>query len=498
MQGHSCLCRFALAAIIGAVGTSLASADEWIFRPSIGIDQRFDDNFSLVPIGADRLSATRLIGDLGIARETPRTSIQGTLRGDLRIEVGDTEDTAPQFNGIALLDVTRLYKRGRANIDLRVTQDTPSDDIVSDVTDLTSVAVDSGVVTQNFDVARLRTDISPSFVYDLSRRSTLEGSFTFSAIDHEVPSTQDTLFDQYLRILASGGDNAPTPETRPELFDENGERFTRENITSDVTGVFSPTGELDDFSDISLRLGYRYALDRISSVAFTAGFSRFVAEEEVDPRALVFEDLIAFGDGSIRRAPRADTVDTTTSFTIGYNRFLDPTLQLAVQAGVYTNASDDTERFRRNDGSLVEGVEVESEEDGFLASISLEKDAGLTRYSARFAVDVLPSSAGSRVETNELTGQVLRKITRLIDVSLQGRAFEPDRLGAQADDRFARRFISLEPRIIWQFAREWTLGAAYRYRRQRARVDPESSESNAILISLRYEPPSRLAEALGR
>lgn len=477
--------------------TAPAIAEQWVFRPSVGLDQRFDDNFSLVPIGADELSATRLIGDLRLARETARTRIEGTLRGDLRIEVGDTEDTAPQANGIALFDVTRLYQRGRLNFDARITRDTPSDDIVSDVTDLGSVPVDSGVVTQNFDVERTRADLSPSFVYQLSRRSSLEGSFSFSTVTHELPSVQDTLFDQYLRLLAVG-ENPPTPETRPELFDENGNRFTRENITSAVTGVFSPTGELDDFTDTGFRLGYRYALDRISSVSFFAGFSRFVAEEEVDPSALVFEDLIAFGDGSIRRAPRADTVDTTTSFTVGYDRLLDPTLRLAVQAGVYTNTSDDTERFRRNDGTLVEGVELESDEDGFLASISLEKDAGLTRYSARFAVDVLPSSAGSRVETNELTGQVFRTLTRRINISLRGQAYEPDRLGTQANDRFARRFISLEPRIIWRFTRDWTLGAAYRYRRQRARVDPESSESNALLFSVRYEPPSRLAEALGR
>ena len=134
------------------------------------------------------------------------------------------------------------------------------------------------------------------------------------------------------------------------------------------------------------------------------------------------------------------------------------------------------------------------ENDGFLASTSLVYDAGATRYSARFAVDVLPSSVGSRVETNELTGQLDHKLSRRLDFSLRARAFEPDRLGATPDNDFARRFISFEPRIQWKYTRNWTVSAAYRYRRQRARSAPESAESNAVLFAIKYTPPSKIRD----
>ncbi len=487
-----------IAAVIAGLLLASAADANWIFRPSLGLDQRFDDNYSLVPVGEDAISATRLITDLRLSRETPTFSLQGIARADIRLEIGDTDDNELQSNRLLLLDMERRGRRSRFGLDAQAILDTPSRDIVSDVTNSSDVAVDSGVVTQSFDVERFRRDISPSFQFDLSRRSTIEGGLTYSLVKHQTPSVQDTLFDQYQRLLSSGSDTqpAPTPETRPELFDENGEIFTRDTVSTDQTGVFTPSGELDDYEDLSLTLGYRYSLSRISSVSFNIGYSLLTAEEEVDGSALTFEDL-TFSEAApeIRRAPRRESEDTTTSIRLGYQRSLTQTLDAGVQIGAYSNTSDETLLFTSlSDGSITTADPTKTKDDGFLASISLDKDAGLTRYSVRFAVDVLPSSTGGRVETNELIGQVFRTITPRFDVSLRGQAYEPDRLGTQDQDRFSRRFISLEPRLIWRFQRDWTLGAAYRYRRQKARVDAESSESNAILLSIRYVPPSKIRD----
>jgi hypothetical protein len=113
----------------------------------------------------------------------------------------------------------------------------------------------------------------------------------------------------------------------------------------------------------------------------------------------------------------------------------------------------------------------------------------------KFSVDVQPSSSGSQVETQELTGDIFRIINPRLNFSLRARAYEPDRLGANEEDRFARRFISIEPKIDWKYARNWTVSAAYRYRRQKARIDPVPAESNAILLSLKYTPPSKIRDA---
>jgi hypothetical protein len=114
---------------------------------------------------------------------------------------------------------------------------------------------------------------------------------------------------------------------------------------------------------------------------------------------------------------------------------------------------------------------------------------------AKFSIDVEPSSSGAQVETQELTGDVFRVLNPRLNFSLRTRAFEPDRLGANESDRFARRFISIEPKIEWKYSRNWTVSAAYRYRRQKARIDPVSAESNAILLALKYTPPSEIRDA---
>ena len=233
-----------------------------------------------------------------------------------------------------------------------------------------------------------------------------------------------------------------------------------------------------------------------------AGFSQFDAEVEPDPFAIIpFDDLIPDSDViEIRRKPRRDSTSTTTTVKLGYERLLTPTLTLDVVGGVYTNTTDKTDTLLASDRP---GEEIPPERldvlktstDGWIASISVTRDAGLTRYVGRFAIDVEPSSSGAQVETNELTGDMYRIINPRLNFSLRARAFEPDRLGAIREDRFARRFISFEPKLEWQYSRNWTVSGAYRYRRQKARIDPISAESNAVLFALKYTPPSKIRDA---
>jgi len=174
-------------------------------------------------------------------------------------------------------------------------------------------------------------------------------------------------------------------------------------------------------------------------------------------------------------------------------------LQFKVEAGVYANSSDLTDTLRAEDrpGEEIPQERLDpltSESDGWIAGLGLTYDAGATRYEARFRVDVEPSSSGTQVETQELTGTAFRVINPRLKASLQGRAYEPDRLAANEADRFARRFFSLEPRVDWQYSRNWAVSASYRYRRQKARVDLVPSESNALLFAVTYTPPSEVRD----
>ena len=497
-----------------ALGVALAlaapaGADVWVFEPSIALDQRFDDNYSLDPFNPDEVSATRAVGELGLSRESQTASVRGLLRADLLLTRAGEEDGGNDLesNQIAGIETRFGTRRTRYGVDLGFKQDTPSRDIAGDLVVGESVATDTGTVDQENDVARRRFTISPTLVHELSRRTSLEGRVTYTDVRHDTADPDDLIYEQYLALL--NNPNLP-PERFDELTNGTGEPLPPGEVTIETTGPFTPTGELDDFREVELEAGGRYKLSPIVTLSATVATSRYVAEVEPDPRAFVpFEDLVSDGaERDIRRKPRRESVSETSSVRIGYDRALSPTLAVGLQAGLYVNRTDDNDTLRPGDRAPSEfgfGADYErrfdervgtldTSENGWLANVTLRKDAGLTRYVGRFAVDVQPSSVGAQVETNELVGEVFRQIDPLLDVSFRARAYEPDRLGANPEDEFSRRFVSFEPRVTWRFARGWSANASYRYRRQKSRAVAESAESNALLFAVRWAPPSRVPE----
>ncbi len=469
-------------------------ADVWVFEPSLTLDQRFDDNYFLIPAGDGSLSATRAVGELGLSREAQNYVIKGVARIDALLttntEVGD-EDL--DSNQILAIDAGRIAPRSRYGVRLGFKNDTPSRDIAADLSDEGAIAEDTGlIVTQSLsnNVARQEITIEPRYEYDITRRLEFDVDAALTDVEHDLPSAQDAIYQRYLDSFPRNEDGSLDGELLP---------FDAVTI-DDVGGVFSPTGELDDFREAEIDFGLRFKLSPITTLTASAGYSHFIAQ--VLPAQEVFlNEFQVIPDDEVRqivRRPRREQISTTTTFTVGFERFLTRTLQFTIDGGVYTNTTDNSDTFRPDD-VILEGVPEpvvgKTESDGWLASTSLAYDAGSTRYTGRFAVDVQPSSSGSQVETNELTGEMLRVLSPRLNFSVRARAFEPDRVGARLEDRFARRFISFEPRIQWQYTRNWTVSAAYRYRRQKARVDPVAAESNAILLAVKYTPPSEIRDA---
>lgn len=495
MYNKKILCLLSAVCFLAA-GSS--KADVWVFEPSISLDQRFDDNYFLEPSGDGNLSATRAVGELGLSRESAVAVIKGLVRVDgLLTTQSDAGEEGLESNQLVAFDARMRSARTRYGVLGSFKQDTPSRDIAADLSDPGSISSDTGlnIPSQSSNVARQEVTLKPYFSYDITRRLEFNSKATMTFVEHELPSAQDVIYQRYYSTLSrdeSGNINVPV--------------LAYNEVTIGDVGVFSPNGELDDFNEGEIELGLRYKYDTISTVTFNVAFSEFNAQVVIDPFAYVpDEDLIPDSDErQIVRRPRRDSLSTTTSFNLGYERLLTPTLQVAVSAGVYTNSSDlsdtlrvdDTDPNNENSEIPVERLEaLKSDTDGWLASVGIARDAGLTRYVAKFSVDVQPSSSGAQVETQELTGDVFRVINPRLNASLRARAYEPDRLGANEDDEFARRFISIEPKVEWKYARNWTVSAAYRYRRQKARIDPISAESNAILLALKYTPPSKIRDA---
>lgn len=489
----------ALAMGLGMVFVSgSVMSDVWVFAPSISIDQRFDDNFFLSTVDGGSLSATRGLGELGVSREARNYVFKGLGRLDAlyttQADIGPEEIDSNRF---LALSYTQVTPRSRYGLNFAYTRDTPSRDITADISENTS-ATDTGlVVTQLVDgeltqsllnnVVRNESVTELTFEYDVSRRLIFDASAAYTRAKHKRPSDQDVIYQRYLDIFALGDGTEP-------LLGYN-------EVTVADTGVFTVEGELDDFEEIELTLGLDYSLSPISSSSVSLSYSRLNTNIEYPESFVIFEDKDPDSDvPEIRRNPRYDSTSTTGRLTLGYERFLTPTLRWSIAVGAYADSADALleEDARENPQEEELSTVLPSgttETDGFLANTSLSYDAGRTQYRVAFVADVQPSSVGSQIETNTLTGQLSRALSPRLNFSLQARAYEPDRVGALVEDEFARRFFSFEPRIDWKVTRNWTATAAYRYRRQRARVALESAESNALLFAIEYAAPSKIRDA---
>ncbi len=477
--------------LVALVAISLpvfVSADVWVFEPSAAIDQRFDDNYTIDPDIPDQVSATRLVGTLGLSREAPAAKFTGLLRVDGLITQSDSNSDELSSNQVIFLNSEFTRARSKYGIGLNLKRDTPSRDIAADITDISSVAADTGAsVTQDSNVARLRLLLTPNWTYNLTRRTTLETSLTYTQVDHELPSAQEALLTRW-SLTAQPGEVPPDP------------------ITIDDTGFFTVLDELDDFKETAVNVGLKHQLTPISTVSFFAGFSDYTAMTEPDPIVRVpFEELIPDSEiQDIRRNPKRESRSKTSTFRLGYDRAFTPTLNIGFQVGVYANETDDTDVLRETDSTIFDEDPGQfqaaldgrvSKSSGYLANITATKLTGITRYSFKFGVDVLPSDVGSQVESLEAIGDLYREMGPLLDFSFRVRAYEPDALNAVGDNEFARRFLSMEPKLIWRFSRAWTAASSIRYRRQKSQTATRSGESNALLFSLKYTPPSAIRDA---
>ncbi len=144
-------------------------ADIWVFEPSITLDQRFDDNYFLIPAGSGSLSATRAVGELGLSREAENYVLKGLVRVDALLTTNtDVGEEDLDSNQIAALDARKRTARSRYGVRVNFKNDTPSRDIAADLSDSEAIAEDTGLlVTQSLssNVARQEITIEPQFCH---------------------------------------------------------------------------------------------------------------------------------------------------------------------------------------------------------------------------------------------------------------------------------------------------------------------------------------------
>jgi len=442
---------FSAATALTVLSPTLAIADVWVWEPSAALDLRVDDNYTINTQVADPVNATRLVGSLGLSRESQATTIKGLLRVDGLLQQSENESSELSSNKIVFFDTKFNSERLVYGFGLNYKQDTPSRDIAADITDPSVTAADTGAsVTQDTNLGRERFVFSPNLSYKLTRRTSFDARLTYTKIEHELPTPAEAIAAQW--ALANGGGTPPA------------------NLSlADVGGVFTVEDELDDFEESAISFGLKHSLSPLVDLTASVSFKAYSAGVELDktlvgippdPSAADSPLIPDPNENNIYRKPRRDSKSNTTTVVLGYERSLSPTLKIGINAGAYMVEKDDTDFIRDGDDVIAtpeDIADLTGSENGWLGGITLSKNTSITRYTARFGVDVLPSDIGSQVESLDITGDVLRKLSPRMDFAFRARAYEPDTIRAREVDKFSRRFISFEPKIIWEYNRAWTV-----------------------------------------
>lgn len=289
---------------------------------------------------------------------------------------------------------------------------------------------------------RPRTKFGANFRY--RRDSLLREATTDDVI--EVEQDSDASVDQYIDVTRQRVYLNP-------FFKYNYSRLTDFEANYQLSAVdhtknTNDDGEVANYNNQGVNLIVGYRVSERDKVLTKVGYSFFTTDSDDEQES-------EFG---------------TTYLRLGYERALSQTFTVSGDVGYRTT------EFTGGTGTI--------ESDGAVASLSAVKTTGLTKFELRAGRELYPSSIGQVVQTQELVANVTRNLSELSTFSLQSRFYQNTALSGTANND--RRSMQIRPSISWQLAREWKVGAAYRYRREKLESKPSSAEGNALLFSIKY------------
>ncbi|MGH8502286.1 MAG: hypothetical protein ACREVE_07385 [Gammaproteobacteria bacterium] len=130
----------------------------------------------------------------------------------------------------------------------------------------------------------------------------------------------------------------------------------------------------------------------------------------------------------------------------------------------------------------------EGDDTGFVATIGGVKRTGLTTFAGTLERTASPSASGEIVQNDQLALNVSRQLSERTEIIIRSTIYETESL-RDIRSNANRRFIAVEPRLRYELSPSWALEAAYEYRRIKEFDEPESADSNAVMLSLNYELP---------
>lgn len=166
--------------------------------------------------------------------------------------------------------------------------------------------------------------------------------------------------------------------------------------------------------------------------------------------------------------PDADTYRAT----VGWRHQVSPTTEMSVDVGA-----------NHVDNDLVS-------ETSLTYRVGGTRTTPLSRLSLQAERSAIASPFGGVVEADRVSARYRQSLSERFEFNLSMYGYRSERIatGPQQD----REYIDVSPELLWRMTPSWNLAAAYTFRWTDREEEPGTATSNAVSLSLRYQPPRRM------
>jgi hypothetical protein len=269
-----------------------------------------------------------------------------------------------------------------------------------------------------------------------------------------------------------------------------------------VPGTGDPDGDPLDANDLSVGT----VNEQVRRVRFDlAPYVQMNLTERTDVRLGLTYGQRNF-DGAGERAGLQDT--TTSGADVRLRRAVTPLTSINLTVGYALLESDtaaDVDTYRATAGwqhQLTPATEIGAEVGATRTEGDLSSDTNV-RYRVH-AVRVAPlnrlrfqaertavaSPFGGVVQADRLNLDYRHLVSERTELSIAAYGFRSERIGEGGQDD--RKYAEVGPELFWNATPSWRLGLGYRYRWTEREESDGTAHSNAVSVSVRYQPPRRL------
>ncbi len=173
---------------------------------------------------------------------------------------------------------------------------------------------------------------------------------------------------------------------------------------------------------------------------------------------------------------------------VGVQQQFSPQFSVNVSVGVR-----DQESTRTFLAGTPFAYDVTEDDTGLSFDLSATRALRLGRLEAGLSRRVDPGSTGELLQRDELSLRGAHPVAERLTFSWRLSYFQNEEVSDLSGSSLSEySFLRIEPKLSWRISPDWFVDTAFRHRRRERERTNSEADSNAVLVSIRYQPPMEI------